>query len=85
MAGDPPEPDLTGAQEAVGVGGRTGGLEAPRLVIRVPDAYHAFREADSGAAAAWRDGVADGFETAFDRGYRATGFVRSVGYVMERT
>jgi predicted GNAT superfamily acetyltransferase len=84
MAGDPPEPDLTGAKEAVGVGGRASVHEAPRLVIRVPDAYHAFREADPGAAAAWRDGVADGFEAAFDRGYRAIGFVRSVGYVLER-
>jgi predicted GNAT superfamily acetyltransferase len=75
---------LTGAKEAVGVGGRASVHEAPRLVIRVPDAYHALREADPGAAAAWRDGVADGFEAAFDRGYRAIGFVRSVGYVLER-
>ena len=84
MAGDPPEPDLTGAKEAVGVGGRTSVHEAPRLVIRVPDVYHAFREADPKASAAWRDGVADGFEVAFAHGYRAIGFVRSVGYVLER-
>lgn len=84
MAGDPVEPDLTGAEEAVGVGGNRGVYDAPRLVIRTPDGYHDFRETDPSGAAAWREGVADGFEAALARGYRATGFVRGLGYVLER-
>jgi predicted GNAT superfamily acetyltransferase len=84
MAGDPPEPDLTGAKEAVGVGGRAGAREGSRLIVRVPDAYHALRATDTEMASGWRDGVADAFEDAFGRGYRATGYVLSMGYVLER-
>jgi predicted GNAT superfamily acetyltransferase len=85
MAGDPPEADLTGAKETVGVGGGRSTSKGPRLVIRVPDVYHAFRASDADAAQRWRDGVADAFEDAFGHGYRAVGFVRSMGYVLERT
>ena len=58
--------------------------EGERLLVRVPSDYLALREKDRDAARAWRDAVADGLEEAFGRGFRATGFLRDGGYLLER-
>jgi predicted GNAT superfamily acetyltransferase len=59
--------------------------EGDRLLVRVPPDYLALREKDRDAARAWRDAVADGLEEAFGRGFRATGFLRDGGYLLERS
>jgi predicted GNAT superfamily acetyltransferase len=55
-----------------------------RLLVRMPPDYLALREKDRDAARAWRDAVADGLEEAFRRGFRATGFLKDGGYLLER-
>jgi predicted GNAT superfamily acetyltransferase len=59
--------------------------EGDRLLVRMPSDYLALREKDLTAARAWRDAVADALEEAFRRGFRATGFVRDGGYLLERS
>jgi predicted GNAT superfamily acetyltransferase len=58
--------------------------EGDRLLVRVPPDYLALRQKDREAASAWRDAVADALEEAFRRGFRATGFERGGGYLLER-
>jgi predicted GNAT superfamily acetyltransferase len=58
--------------------------EGERLLVRVPPDYLALREKDRQAARAWRDAVGDALEEAFRRGFRATGFERDGGYILER-
>jgi predicted GNAT superfamily acetyltransferase len=58
--------------------------EGDRLLVRVPSDYLALRQKDREAASAWRDLVADALEEAFRRGFRATGFERNRGYLLER-
>jgi predicted GNAT superfamily acetyltransferase len=58
--------------------------EGDRLLVRVPPDYLALRKKDRYAASAWRDAVADALEEAFHRGFRATGFERDLGYLLER-
>ncbi|MGH2663288.1 MAG: GNAT family N-acetyltransferase [Actinomycetota bacterium] len=84
MEGRAPEPDLSSADERVGPDGQIGTVDGPRLVVRVPPAYHALRETDPQAARTWRDAVADALEESFAAGYVATGFAIRVGYVLER-
>jgi predicted GNAT superfamily acetyltransferase len=57
--------------------------EGDLLLVRVPSDYLALRGKDREAAAAWRDAVADALEEAFRRGFRATGFLRGSGYLLE--
>ncbi len=83
-----PEPSETGAAALLGV---ENGLPRPdpdaegtRLLIRVPLDYHGLREADPRAAARWRSAVGDALEGTIGRGWRATGFLRSGAYVLER-
>jgi predicted GNAT superfamily acetyltransferase len=80
-----PEPELHGAGVVVDVGGHVRDLDRPRLLVRLPNAYHALREADPAGARTWRDAVADALEGHLARGYRATGFSREAeAYVLER-
>jgi predicted GNAT superfamily acetyltransferase len=53
-------------------------------LVPVPSDYHALRDSDPEGARKWRDDVADALAGAFDRGYRATGFLRKGAYVLER-
>jgi predicted GNAT superfamily acetyltransferase len=85
MTGGLPEPELRQAGVVVDVGGHFRDMDRPQLLIRVPRDYHALRQADSDAAAKWRDAVADALEGCFARGYRATGFSgEAEAYVLER-
>jgi predicted GNAT superfamily acetyltransferase len=59
--------------------------QGERLLVRVPSDYLALREKDRDSAAAWRDAVADALEEAFGRGFRATGFEKDGGYLLERS
>jgi predicted GNAT superfamily acetyltransferase len=68
MAGAPAEPRVA----------------ADTLLVPVPEDYHALRDRDPDAAHRRRDEVADSLERAFAEGYRATGFLRDGGYVLER-
>jgi predicted GNAT superfamily acetyltransferase len=57
------------------------------VIVGIPSDYLGIREQDRGLAHAWRDAVADVLGEAFERGYLATGFVRSQilnGYVLGR-
>jgi predicted GNAT superfamily acetyltransferase len=88
LRGERPEPDAAGMVAIVD--DRHGDpvlqpdREGDRLLVRVHPDYLALREKDRDAARAWRDAVADGLDEAFDRGYRATGFLRDCGYLLER-
>jgi predicted GNAT superfamily acetyltransferase len=84
MAGEAEEPDIIQARTVVGEGGRRGEREGTQLMVQVPDAYHALRESDPESSRNWRDAVADALEDLFSKGYRATGFARPGGYVLER-
>jgi predicted GNAT superfamily acetyltransferase len=68
MAGTPDEPRVTDRV----------------LVVPVPEDYHALRDRDPDTAHHRRDEVADELERGFAEGYRASGFVRDGGYVLER-
>lgn len=57
------------------------------VIVGIPSDYLVIREQDRDLAHAWRDAVADALGEAFERGYLATGFVRSQilnGYVLGR-
>jgi predicted GNAT superfamily acetyltransferase len=57
------------------------------VIVGIPSDYLAIREEDRDLAHAWRDAVAEVLGEAFERGYLATGFVRSQilnGYVLGR-
>jgi predicted GNAT superfamily acetyltransferase len=79
------EPDLRGAKVVVDEGGHVQDVDAPRVLVRVPAAYHPLRETSAEVARRWRDAVADAFEGSFAGGYLATGFSRQTeAYVLER-
>jgi predicted GNAT superfamily acetyltransferase len=52
-------------------------------LVPVPSDYHALRDQDPDAARTRRDEVADALAGAFDRRWRATGFLREGAYVLE--
>jgi predicted GNAT superfamily acetyltransferase len=52
--------------------------------VHVPPTYHQMREDDPDLARAWRDAVGDALESVFDQGFRAVGFERRAGYLLER-
>jgi predicted GNAT superfamily acetyltransferase len=56
-----------------------------RVVVSVPEQYHALRTEDPDRAKLWRDAVGDALENAFANGYRAVSFLRQAGYVLERS
>lgn len=58
---------------------------AELAVVAVPDQYHELRAEDLERAAAWRDAAADALEGAFEKGYRAVSFIRTAGYLLERS
>ena len=84
LAGEAPEPDLTGARLAVGTSGRRWDHRGTPLIVQVPEVYHALRETEPEIARGWRDAVADVLEELFSEGYRATGFASHGRYVLER-
>jgi predicted GNAT superfamily acetyltransferase len=88
LRGGGPEPDAAGAvpllEDEDGEPRLHPEREGDRLLVRIPSDYLALREKDRDAARAWRDAVADGLEEAFGRGFRATGFLRDGGYLLER-
>jgi predicted GNAT superfamily acetyltransferase len=59
------------------------GAEGRRLLVRIPEDYHALRSADPEAGSAWRDASGDALEEAAGRGYRAVDFRREGIYVLE--
>lgn len=56
-----------------------------RVIVSVPEHYHALRTEDPDRAKLWRDAVGDALERAFAMGYRAVSFLRQAGYVLERS
>ena len=87
LRGELREPETDGLPKAVD---ERGGLPvvAPLpdrgpVLVAVPGDYHALRERDRDAAAAWRAAVGDALEAATGRGSAATAFVRGRGYVLE--
>jgi predicted GNAT superfamily acetyltransferase len=87
-----PAPDRHGRvilqeQEGRPVRSDPGWGDEGHVIVGVPSDYLGLREGDRDLARAWRDAVAGVLEEAFERGYRATGFVRSQilnGYVLDR-
>lgn len=66
-------------------------LEAPAVLLEIPDRIAELRRSEPDQAERWRQLVSEGFHRAFAAGYRAAGFVRSDGpagrrgfYVLER-
>ena len=84
LAGRPDEPDIAEAGTVVDREGRRSKQEGRRVLVQLPDVYHALRETEPEVARRWRDAVADSFEELFSNGYRAIGFVRDGRYVLER-
>ncbi len=59
--------------------------DAPSTWVFVPPTYHQMREEDPDLARVWRDAVGDALESAFDQDFRAVGFDRRAGYLLERS
>ncbi|RDI95482.1 GNAT family N-acetyltransferase [Meiothermus sp. QL-1] len=86
----PPPPDTEGLPLANRVEGEAPqearlGLEAPRILVQIPEDWGGILQRDPGLALAWREHSREVFGHYLARGYRAVEFVRGPNrYLLER-